>query len=318
MPNKVIVSIPSSTANLGPGFDVFSMALDAFKDIVEVIVDFNGEGLEIIVDEAHRGLIPSRVEENSAGLAAKKFLEETGVKGRVEIRVLKGIEPGIGLGSSAASAAGVVVALNEAFKCGLSKLEMVGIAAYGELASAGAIHLDNVAAAVYGGFNIVIHGEELRILNFKPPKNLGFVLAIPKIKIPIKKTEYARSIIPKEVSIKKLTMNVANASSLVAGILTSNIKLIGESMRDFVVEPARSKLIPGFSIVKEMVLKAGAYGVAISGAGPSMIAVVDLSESKHDEVKKAFVAGFKKVGVEASVLLTKPCEGAKVVSSVLA
>lgn len=301
---------PSTIANLGPGFDVFGLAVDLFYDIIKV-TQVNSD-IQLEVKGKYADMVPEEVERNSAGLAAKAFLKELGIKSGVKIELNKGIKPGIGFGSSGASAAGVVVALNELFNLGLSKERLVPLAAEGEIASAGSAHPDNVSAAIFGGFTIVQYGLELRVIQLDPPKDLRIAVASPLLPVSEKKTEKARAILPKEVSLKLLTQNLSNASSIVAGFLLGDIDLIGRGMIDRIIEPARAQLIPGYHRVREYALKSGASGVAISGAGPSMIAIVNPRRVDPFMVAESMREAFKEAGVRAESHVTKPAEGAEV------
>ena len=305
-----MVRAPSTIANLGPGFDVFGLSVDLFWDTI--VVSRADNGIQLEVGGEYADLVPREVERNSAGLAAKNFLKEFRIKSGVKIELHKGIKPGMGLGSSGASAAGVVVALNELFGLGLSKERLVTLAAQGELASAGSAHPDNVSAAIFGGFNVVQYGKGLRIINVTPIEDLRIAVAIPLIPVSEKKTEKARTVLPERVPLDLLTKNLSNASAIVAGFLLGDIEMIGRAMMDRIVEPARAKLIPGYNKVREYALKSGASGVAISGAGPSMIAIVDRRRANAYRVAEAMKRAFDEAGVIAESHVTKPAGGVEV------
>ena len=152
---------PSSTANLGPGFDVFGLGLDAFYD--SVTVTKKGKGIRI----ANPDGTPSNALQNTAGIVASKMAVEYGIKQGVEITIKKGVPAGFGMGSSAASAAAAAVAFDRLFKLNLDPETLVRHAGQGEMASAGTIHYDNVAASVL-----------LRVCNspshLKPLRNIGY------------------------------------------------------------------------------------------------------------------------------------------------
>ena len=310
-PNTVAVKVPSTTANLGPGFDVFGLALDLFYDVVKV--KLTQEALSIEVVGKYADLVPKRIEENTAGVVAQFFLEKLDLKGGVHIQMSKGIRPSIGLGSSAASAAATAVALNRLFDASLSQEELIQIAARGEVASAGAAHADNVAAAMLGGFTIVRPGKPPKVIRLTPPKNLEVSVVIPKTSMPPKKTQMARSILPKHVTLRQMVQNISNASTMAAGFLLSDIDLIGCCMVDEVVERVRADLIPCYDEVRRSALESGASGVAISGAGPSMIAIVDSEKSRSLNVAEAMKKAFEASHIKAEAYAVKPAEGAKIV-----
>ena len=308
-----MVRVPSTSANLGPGFDVFGIALDLFYDLIEVTR--KGEGVSVEVEGELAGLVPNTPQKNTAGVVALHFLERFDIKEGLSIRVKKGIKPSIGLGSSGASAAGVAVALNHMYETNLSKEELVKLASLGEVASAGSPHPDNVAPAIFGGFTIAINGEHLSVISLEPPKNLSLALAIPHIPVPKGKTKKARSILPKLVPLREAVHNVANSCGIVAGFMLSDVDMIGRCMIDRLVEPHRAKMITGYEEVKRRGLQAGASGVAISGAGPTMIAVVNDEKVDAEYVAKAMAEGFESVGVDAEAYAVKPAKGAEVLTS---
>ncbi len=309
-PNSVAVKAPSTIANLGPGFDVFGLAVSLSYDNIKVAK--LEEGIQLEVKGKYANMVPSEVERNCAGLAAKAFLKEFNITNGVKIELDKGVKPGLGFGSSGASAAGVVVALNELFNLNISRERLVPVAAQGEMASAGSAHPDNVSAALFGGFVIVQYGLELKIIKLMPPENLRIALAIPLLPTLERKTEKARAILPKEVTLRLLTQNLSNASSMVAGFLLGDVDLIGRGMVDRIIEPVRAQLIPGYHRIRELALNSGAAGVAISGAGPGMMAIVNSEKVDASVVAKALCTGFKEAGVEAEAHVAGPAYGVEV------
>lgn len=266
-------------------------------------------GIEIKVSGLSADTISADPEKNTAGVVAKQILEDFSLRKGLVINIEKGILPSIGLGSSAASAAAVAFGLNHLFNLELDHKQLIRLAAKGEIASAGFEHADNVSAAILGGFIIIKSLNPLEVIRLESPPNLEVCVAIPKVPRLSKKTEKARSVLPKVVSIEKLVKNVGNAATMAAGFATGDVDLIGKSMLDAVVEPARAFLIVGYEEVKEKALKAGACGVAISGAGPAMIAVVNTDKADTFKVAKAMEEGFKSAGVSANSIRTKPGKG---------
>ena len=299
---KITVKAPSSTANLGPGFDTFGLAIDAFYD--EITLTKTKNGITIITDDN----IPTNPENNTAGLVVKNMKKELKIKGGIEIKIKKGIPAGFGMGSSAGSAAASAVAFDKLFKLKLNPNALVEFAGFGEKASAGSIHYDNVAASVLGGF-VIIKTNPLDVITIDPPMNLKMCIAVPKIQVPKKKTKVSRGVIPKKVKLTDVVANISNASSIVAGFMKKDPKLIGNSIKDVIVEPARQHMIPGYQKVKQNAIKAGAYGVTISGAGPSVIA---FSKNSMDlkKISNAMSKGFKTAHIECETIICKPSKGA--------
>lgn len=300
---------PATSANLGAGFDVFSVALDALFDSVYVEV-VKGNNIEISVEGVGAELVPVKPHQNTAGIVAKALLDLSDRKCGLIIKISKGIRPGSGLGSSAASAAAAALAINEALKLNLSRSELIRFAAQGEVASAGMPHADNVSSALLGFFTIVKSYNPLEVIQLPPPKNTEFVIAIPEVII---NTALARSVLPKRVKLSDLVHNVGHATAFIAGIALNDVDLMGKGMADSIIEPARARLIPGLVDVKKSALEAGAAGAAVSGAGPSVLALVNAEKKKADDVAKAMRDAFERQGVKSQTIRAKPGPGAKIV-----
>jgi homoserine kinase len=206
-----------------------------------------------------------------------------------------------------------VFGLNRVLGLGLSNDQMIRLAADGEVASAGSAHADNVAAGVLGGFTIIQSYDPVRVIRLSPPENLRVAVVMPEFSSGERKTAYARAVLPKLVSMKDMVRNVGYASSMIVGIVTGDLELIGRSMIDAIVEPERAKLIPGYWKVKKNALRAGAAGVAISGAGPTMIAIVDEKIVAAIQVAEAMKEAFEDEGILCSAFASKPTEGATVI-----
>ena len=303
MVSSVTIRAPSSTANLGPGFDVFGLAINAFYDEVKISKLKEGK-MKIITD----GSVPTNLQQNTAGLVAKAMLNEFKIRDGIEIKIKKGVPVGFGVGSSAASAAATAIGIDRLFKLKLDANSLVKFAGIGEKVSAGTIHYDNVAASVLGGF-VIVRTKPLDVIRISPPKTLALCLAVPKIDVPAKKTKISRSVIPSKIKMTDSIENLSNAASIVAGFLKNDSKLIGSSIKDVIVEPARKHMIPGFDKVKKNALNAGALGVTISGAGPSVIAFATKS-SNLKKILKAMEKGFASAGIKCSGIICSPCKGA--------
>ena len=305
MISKITVKAPSSTANLGPGFDVFGLAVDAFFD--EITLTKKKSGISITTEDN----IPTNPDSNTAGLVVKNMIKKFKIKDGIEIKIKKGVPAGYGMGSSAASAAATVVAFDKMYGLKLDENTLVEFAGYGEKASAGSIHYDNVAASVLGGF-VIVRTNPLNVIKIEPPMNLRMCIAVPKLVIPKKKTKVSRGVLPKKVSLIDSIANLSNAAAIVAGFMKKDPKLIGDSIKDVIIELARQHMIPGFAKVKENALKAGALGVTISGAGPSVIA---FSESSADlkKISLAMSKGFASANIKCQTVICKPSKGAVVI-----
>ncbi len=295
----VRVAAFSSSANLGPGFDALAVALDAFYDIVEARVEHDARG--VIVDRVEgvyaRG-VPARG--NTAAAAAWRLLQLLGVRDvGVVLRVRKGIPPGRGLGSSGASAAAAVVAVSRLLGVKPPIELLLEAAGYGEQMASGTPHYDNVAASLLGGLVIVAEVEG-RLVASNIKVDATFVVGVPMIEVPEGKTGVMRKVLPPRVELERAVANWQRLALLVASMARGDYQLAGKLMMgDEIVEPARAPYIPCYREVKRAALEAGAYGLTISGAGPSLIALVS-SETARD-VASAVNQAYRECGLEAMV-----------------
>jgi homoserine kinase len=308
--SHVTVIAPATTANLGPGFDVFGLALKQPHD--KITITIIPEGVQVKARGFAAESLPPLPKRSTASIVAECLTKEFKLKTGFRIEIDRGIMPGIGLGSSAATATAVAYGLNHMFKLNLDNNQLVRLAAKGETASAGSAHADNVAAAIYGGFIIVRSYDPLEIVNLKPPADLEVCVAYPHVPTSPQKTAIARSVVPKQVPIEKVVHNVGSASAIAAGFAEGNVDLIGASMSDVVVEPERAALVPSYQKVKEAALKAGACGATISGAGPAMLAVVNKRKAMGLKVAEAMKQAFESTRLRASAFATSPGRGVHV------
>jgi homoserine kinase len=304
---------PCSTANLGPGYDVFGLALDALEDKVKITKTSPGGGRRIIIKNSDQA-IPAMPESNSAGLVVKKMMHDFGLGDSTEIEITKGVPAGYGVGSSAASASAAAMAFNTLYRLKIDKNRLVEYAAEGEVASAGTRHYDNVSASLLGGFVVCrIASDRPQFTRLEPPKDLVLVVAVPWLQVPKKKTEAARSVLPKEVPLKSVVHNISGAATIVAGFALKDVETIASGMDDIIIEPARKHLIPGYESVKQNAISAGALAVTMSGAGPSMIAFLKTNKNAR-RVDAAMTKGFEVAGVESRTLICRPSNGARLLA----
>jgi homoserine kinase len=303
---------PCSTANLGPGYDVFGLALDALEDKVKVSRIYPGGG-RITIKNSDQA-IPSMVESNSAGLVVKKMMQDFEISDSTEIEITKGVPTGYGVGSSAASAAAAAMAFNALYDLKIDRNRLVEYAAEGEVASAGTKHYDNVSASLLGGFVICrIASDRLQFTRLEPPKDLVLVVVVPCLEVPKKKTEVARSVLPKMVPLKDVVHNISGAATIVAGFALKDVETITRGIDDVIIESARKHLIPGYDSVKQNAISAGALAVTISGAGPSMIAFLKTNKNAK-MVAAAMAKGFKETEVESRTFVCRASKGARLLA----
>ena len=294
---QIEVFSPASIANLGPGFDVFGIALDGLGDSLKIELAPE-PGVKVIVKGPDAGSISTDPGSNSAGAVLQYVLENYDSSRGFVVEVDKGVPPGKGMGSSGASAAGAAYAAMKLLKLELSDGEAVKLAAQGEAAVAGSPHADNVSASLLGGFVMV--GADYDVVRLEPPM-FDIVVVVPDVHYE-NKTRLARSLLPEKVLLKNAVHNVGSASRMAAAIAMGDADLFGRSISDHLVEPRRAEMIPGFWNVKQAALDAGALGCSISGGGPSLFAV----GGDTARVGKAMAEAFEEAGVASEIYQTRP------------
>ena len=268
---KIIVCAPATVSNVGPGFDIMGFALDVVSDVIELSIS-KTRGIIIKKITGDGGKLPYDPKLNIASVAIQSILNKYKIKTGLELKIHKKIGIGSGLGSSGASAVAAVFALNKLLDLSLSKKELLVHALSGEILSSGSFHADNVAPCLYGGFVIARGSSPIETLQIEYPKKLYCSLVYPAIEI---KTSEARKILPKKIPLGLGVEQAANASFLIAGLITKNYKIISSSIKDVFAEPKRAKLIPCYDSVREAALLNGAFNCNISGSGPTMFAFSD-------------------------------------------
>lgn len=292
----VRVSAPATVANLVCGFDILGMALNDPQDLMEVRL--LAEPV-IKIKHADDYDLPVEPERNVAGAALIALQEAYEKKVGFEVLVNKSIKPGSGLGSSAASSAGAVVAANYLLGNIFSKPDLVRFAMNGEKVASGVKHADNLAPCIYGGITLIRSILPLDIIPLSAPP-LHVTVVHPQIEV---KTSDARQILRKEVQLKSAIMQWGNIAGLVTGLLKNDYELIGRSLEDVIIEPVRSILIPGFDEVKINSKEAGALGGGISGSGPSIF-MLSKEEETARKVETIMKNVFQKIGVEFRTYVT--------------
>lgn len=284
MKDEIRVFCPATVANVSCGFDVLGLALETVGDEM-VVRKSKGKGIKITKITGQE--LPLETEKNVAGVAALALLGHIDHEEGFEIEIHKRIKPGSGIGSSAASAAGAVWAINQLLGNRFEKTDLVKFAMQGEKLASNVAHADNVAPAIYGGFTLVRSYDPLDIVSIPTPSELYATVIHPQIEI---KTADSRKILKTNITLAQGIRQWGNLGGLVAGLFTQDYELIGRSLEDHIVEPIRSILIPEFKTVKEEVKKAGALGSGISGSGPSIFAL-----SKGEKVAQRVAESMKKV-----------------------
>lgn len=276
---------PATVANVCCGFDLLGFALEGVGDRMRFSKNKLGK-LRITLVSGQ--ILPTEPEKNVAGVAALAMLKALGCSDGFDMEIEKGIKPGSGIGSSAASAAGAVAGLNALLGHPFSAEELVAFAMKGEALAGGSEHADNVAPCLLGGFTLVQNYEPLRVLSLPTPPDLYAVVLHPQIEI---KTSDARNILKKQVKLKDAVRQSGYLGGFVAALYRQDYQLLSESLCDVLVEPTRSVLIPDFDNLRETALAHQALGFGISGSGPSVFALCkghQNAENVAQNLKKQF------------------------------
>lgn len=300
MEKSIRVFSPASVSNVGPGFDLMGFAINNLGD--EIIIRKNNlNKIRITKITGDNSKLPKDVNKNTAGVGIIALLKYFNLHVGLDIEINKKMGIGSGLGSSAASAAGAVYAVNKLLELKLSKKALLPFAMIGEKAASGAIHADNVAPSLLGGFRLIASYEPLDIQKVHTPTNLYCSVVYPDIEI---KTSEARKIISKYVPIKKTIAQVGRATALIMALERSDWELMNRVLIDEIAEPKRASLIPCYDRVRTAAFLAGAVNCNISGSGPSMFA---FSNSKNSamNIAKAIGNACQQKNIQAKSFVTK-------------
>ncbi|MDN4070945.1 homoserine kinase [Paenibacillus vini] len=291
----VRVKVPASTANLGPGFDTLGMALTLYawiemKPAEATVFHLHGENLD--------GLPTDK--SNLLYKVAQSVFDEAGVSlPELEITMYSDIPLTRGLGSSASAIVGALYAANLLIGSPLSLSRLF------DMATALEHHPDNVGASLYGGIITAVwdgaHAEALRI---EPPDQLDVLVAIPDFQL---STSKAREVLPKQIGMSDAVYNISRASLLTAALTMGRLDLIKDAMRDRLHQPYRASLVPGMGRILEEATEHGALGTALSGAGPTLLALVDRTDNQGEELRSFLLGVLGNEGITARTLWLKPC-----------
>jgi homoserine kinase len=267
--NWIRAFAPATVANVSCGFDVFGLALQQPGDEVELKLNETGH-VTIHSITGDNGMLPREAQLNTCSVAVQHYLRQVNPHLGAEIVLHKKLPLGSGMGSSAASAAAALIAVNHALGNPLSRKDLLPFALESERIACGAAHADNVAPALLGGFVLIRDKATLDIIHIPVPRELRCVVIHPHIEI---KTSDARQAMRKSISLGDAVKQWGNTAALIAGMMKDDYELIGRALVDVVAEPVRSLFIPGYDSVKHAALQAGALGCGISGSGPSLFAL---------------------------------------------
>ncbi|MEW6423326.1 MAG: homoserine kinase [Bacillota bacterium] len=285
----VHVQVPATAANLGPGFDCLGMALQLYNTVEMaransgLFIEVQGEGAAEI----------ARDEGNIVYRAAMRLFKQTeSTPPGLKIKLVNNIPVARGLGSSAAAIVGGLIAANILAGNKLSQKELLALAANLEG------HPDNVAPALFGGIVVSVAGDgEIKYAKIAPPPALKVVLAIPEFSL---LTKTARDVLPQLVSLQDAVFNLGRLALLITAFFRGDLSLLPAAVEDRLHQPYRASLVPGMKKVMAAARLAGARGVCLSGAGPSLLAFAD---SNFDLIARVMKDTFQQSGVRARTLV---------------
>ena len=292
--DHINIFAPASVANVSCGFDVLGFCLDTIGDIMKVSKT-KTKGISVGTLKGQK--IPIDPLKNVACVAANALLNDFPTNGGFQIDIEKKIKPGSGIGSSAASAAGAVFAINELLGKPYSRSQLVKFAMVGESLASGDAHADNLAPVLLGGFTLVRSNKTLDIIKLPSPNDLIATIIHPKIEL---KTIHSRAILKSEIPLTKAVEQWGNLGAFVSALYTNDYELLSRSMKDKVIEPARAILIPKFKEIKESAIEAGALGSGISGSGPSVYAL-SKGEKTAKKVGQFMKTYYDEIGLDYEV-----------------
>ena len=292
MDKKVRVKATATVSNLNCGFDILGLAINEPYDIIEM--ELTDTGVVEIVRITGCDSLSTDPGNNVVGVVLNAIIEQSDKKPGFRVSIEKGIKPGSGIGSSAASSAGAAFAANVLMDNRFSVNELVRFAMEGERLASGSAHADNVAPALMGGITLIRSYDPLDIIPVNVPSELYCVVIHPDMEI---KTATARQILERQLPLETAVKQWGNVGGLVAGLYREDYELIGRSLVDHVAEPKRSLLIPGFHDLKKTALDNGALGSGISGSGPSVFALCR-GEMRAHTVLRSMEACMQSSGID--------------------
>jgi homoserine kinase len=294
---RITASAPGGIGNIGPALDVLGCAVAGARD--EITVARRDEpGIEV-ADAGHPDL-PRDASRHTAALAAAAVMRRAGAKHGLTLWCRKGLPLSGGQGGSAASAVAGAVATNALLGNPLGTDALLASCLDAESTVAGR-HLDNIAASLLGGIVLVRTLDPIEVIKLPVPTGLILVLAQPAQRLT---TVESRRALPEQVPLSDVIQQMGNTGAMVAACYTGDVAMFGRAIDDRVAEPARARLLPGFLDAKRAALKAGAYGVSISGAGPSAFAVVSDDKTAH-AVAVAMRDAYVAAGLECVTRVTR-------------
>lgn len=300
--NSVTIKVPATTANIGPGFDCLGAALTLYNQFKFTITDTD-TNITIIGEDS------AKINIDKNNLLYKSFLHFYQHIGKnppnVDIDIKIGVALARGLGSSATAIVGGLMGANYLAGNPLDSEEIATLA----IALEG--HPDNVIPALKGNCMLsVASNNNWQFVPITWHENITPIVAIPDFEL---STEEARSVLPSKITYADAVFNISRLSLLIKGLETNNPDWLKTALDDKLHQPYRKSLIKGYEIVEKEAIANGAYGMVISGAGPTLLALADKSHTKS--VSEAMKQAWETQGVKPNVeSLSLDFEGAKIIN----
>ena len=291
-PTSVAIAVPATTANVGPGFDCLGAALTLYNSFTFSLLDSSPTPVVITAT----GTEADRVSTDTSNLAYQAFAKLYRQLGRsvpsVKIDIQLGVPLARGLGSSATAIAAGVMGANILAGSPLNLEAIVKLAV--EIEG----HPDNVVPALMGGCRLAATGVkgEWQICDIPWHPSIAAIAAIPNFEL---STAEARRVLPDSYSRADAIFNTAHLGLLIRGLETGNADWLQAALHDRIHQPYRQALIPGYEVVQQVAIAAGAYGLVISGAGPTLLALAEVTQA--EQVQAAIATAWKNQTIDAIV-----------------
>ncbi|WP_342480541.1 homoserine kinase [Paenibacillus sp. FSL L8-0340] len=289
------VKVPASTANLGPGFDTLGMALSLYawiemEEAAETVFHLHGDEMKGVPQDKNNLLYQ----------VAQMVFAEAGVTiPELSISMYSEIPLTRGLGSSASAIIGGMAAANAMIGSPLDNARLF------DMATALEKHPDNVGASLFGGIiTAVWDGEHADFIRLEPPQDLEVLVVIPEFELA---TVKARGVIPSEITVGDAVFNISRTSLLTAALASGRLDLISRAMQDRLHQPYRAPLVPGMEKLLAEAPQHGALGIALSGAGPTLLCLVDRREGRKQELEQFLKETMQQHGIPARTRWLPPC-----------
>jgi homoserine kinase len=291
-PRTATAFAPATVGNVGVGFDLLGHAMVSVGDRVTVT---RLDEPTVVVRSSTETVVPMEPAANTAGAGLLRLIEDLRLPFGFDVVLEKGIPLGSGMGGSAASAAGAILAASRLLDRPLDESSLLRYGMFGEEVATGSHHPDNLAPCLLGGLVLALGGEPLRVVRIPVPTALHCVVVHPRLRVD---TRDARQVLPKEIGLHEHVVQSGKLAAVIAGCYAGDFDLIGQSLEDLIVEPRRAPLVAGFDRVKAAAIEAGALGCSLSGSGPSLFAWC-AGRPAGELIRDRMVAAFAAAGVES-------------------